>query len=119
MIRQYFEALARRSSAWFGSAMAFFLAVSSVTIWAISGPFFGFSDQWSLAINTGTTIVTFLMVFLVQATQNRDSAAVHLKLDELIRASNARNMLISLEERTEADVVAVREEVHKEISHGS
>jgi len=81
-----------------GSSAAFFLAVVVVCLWAVTGPAFGYSDTWQLVINTGTTIVTFLMVFLIQATQNRDSAAIHLKLDELLRAvAKARTGFVGLE----------------------
>ena len=85
-----------------GRAHTFVLACAVVLAWAITGPIFTFSDTWQLVINTGTTIVTFLMVFLLQNTQNRDTAAVQLKLDELIRANeNARNTMLSLEDLTE------------------
>src|ERR1051326_8453605 len=88
-----------------GHPMAFVLAAATIAVWLISGPVFGFSDTWQLVINTGTTIVTFLMVFLIQNTQNRDSAAVHLKLDELIRTvGGAHNALLDLEQLTEADL---------------
>ena len=76
-------------SRWSGRTPTFILAVAVVLVWAVTGPFFGFSDTWQLVINTGTTIVTFLMVFLIQNTQNRDAAAIHLKLDELIRVNSA------------------------------
>jgi low affinity Fe/Cu permease len=92
-----------------GHPLAFVLAALIIVVWLVSGPLFGFSDTWQLVINTGTTIVTFLMVFLIQNTQNRDSAAVHLKLDELIRTVNgAHNALLDLEELTEADLERLR-----------
>jgi low affinity Fe/Cu permease len=92
-----------------GHPLAFLVAVLVILGWAISGPLFGFSDTWQLVINTGTTIVTFLMVFLIQNTQNRDSAAVQLNLDELIRAaSGAHNALLDLEELTEHDLEQLR-----------
>ena len=92
-----------------GHPLAFMLAGSTILVWLVSGPIFRFSDTWQLVINTGTTIVTFLMVFLIQNTQNRDSAAVHLKLDELIRCVNgAHNALLDLEELTEADLERLR-----------
>lgn len=93
-----------------GHPGAFLAAVAVILAWAATGPFFGFSDTWQLVINTGTTIVTFLMVFLIQNTQNRDSAAVQVKLDELIRAvKGARNSLINIEELTEDDLNRLRE----------
>jgi low affinity Fe/Cu permease len=92
-----------------GHPLAFVFAAATIGIWLISGPLFGFSDTWQLVINTGTTIITFLMVFLIQNTQNRDSAAVHLKLDELIRTVNgAHNALLDMEELTEADLERLR-----------
>lgn len=94
-----------------GTSQAFLLAGVVVAIWAASGPFFHFSDTWQLVINTGTTIVTFLMVFLIQATQNRDSKALHLKLDELIRAmAKARTGLVGLENMTEDDLLKLETE---------
>ena len=88
-----------------GRSSTFVLAIAVVLLWAVSGPLFGWSDTWQLVINTGTTIVTFLMVFVIQNTQSRDTQAMQLKLDELIRANEmARNSLINLEERSEIDV---------------
>src|SRR5437763_1256555 len=82
-----FPKFARESARWTGRPMAFFLAVLVILLWAVTGPVFHYSDTWQLVINTGTTIITFLMVFLIQNTQNRDSEAMHLKLDELLRAT--------------------------------
>jgi low affinity Fe/Cu permease len=88
-----------------GRPAAFSLAVTVIVVWATTGPVFGFSDTWQLVINTGTTVVTFLMVFLIQSTQNRDSEAVQVKLDEIIRAiGHARNELLDLEELEESDL---------------
>jgi low affinity Fe/Cu permease len=82
-------------------------------VWAISGPIFGFSDTWQLVINTGTTIVTFLMVFLLQSTQNRDARALHLKLDELLRSAGpARNRLIDLEDCTDEEMAQIERQFH-------
>ncbi len=98
-LHNLFRRLARATSNGIGSPTAFVLAVLVVLAWAISGPFFGYSETWQLVINTGTTIVTFLVVFMIQNTQNRDSRAVHLKLDELIRVmKNARNELVDVED---------------------
>jgi low affinity Fe/Cu permease len=100
-----FGELARRASCALGSPGAFILAGASIVIWAVTGPLFGYSDTWQLIINTGTTVVTFLMVFLVQNTQNRDARALHLKLDELLRSIKpARNLLIDLENCTDEEI---------------
>ena len=86
------------------------LAALTIVVWGITGPLFGFSDTWQLVINTSTTIVTFLMVFLIQSTQNRDSEAMQVKLDEIIRAiGNAKNELLDLEELEEAELDAIKE----------
>jgi low affinity Fe/Cu permease len=92
-----------------GRPMTFAVCVLIVVVWAVSGPFFGFSDTWQLIINTGTTIVTFLMVFLIQNTQNRDGAAIQAKLDELIRASAAQNRYIGIEHLTEEELDDLRQ----------
>jgi low affinity Fe/Cu permease len=104
-LSERFHKLASKVSAAVGSPPAFMLAVAVIAAWILSGPVFRFSDTWQLVINTGTTIVTFLMVFLIQNTQNRDARATHLKLDELIRAvKEARNELIDLEEMSDAEL---------------
>ena len=91
-----------------GAPTTFLICCVVVIVWAVSGPFFGFSDTWQLVINTGTTIVTFLMVFLIQNTQNRDGAAIQAKLDELIRASASQNAFIGIEHLTQAEVEEFR-----------
>jgi low affinity Fe/Cu permease len=94
-----------------GRPIAFFLAVAIIVVWAVTGPLFGFSDTWQLVINTGTTIVTFLMVFVIQNTQNRDTAAMHIKIDELIRVTQkARNVLLDLEEVDDKTLEALRKD---------
>lgn len=105
-----FNRLANTCSRLLGTAAAFGIAVALVIIWAISGPFFHFSDTWELVINTATTIVTFLMVFLIQNTQNRDSAAIQLKLDEIIRSTRgAHNAMLDLEKLSQKDLDKMRE----------
>jgi low affinity Fe/Cu permease len=109
--RSVFARFATRVAHAVGHPTAFGLAVLIVLGWALTGPFFGFSDTWQLVINTSTTIVTFLMVFLIQNTQNRDSVAIQLKLDELIRAVHgAHNALLDLEELDERDMERLRAE---------
>jgi len=104
-MRDAFRRLAERITAAVGTPWAMLIAVGIVTLWAVSGPLFGFSDTWQLAINTGTTVVTFLMVFIIQASQNREARATQLKLDELIRAmKGANNELIDLEEASDETV---------------
>ena len=104
-----FARFAGRAAALAGRYQAFVLALLVVAAWAATGPVFGFSDTWQLVINTGTTIVTFLMVFLIQNAQNRDASAIQAKLDELIRAGGkARNEFIGIEHLSEAELVALR-----------
>jgi low affinity Fe/Cu permease len=105
VVRDAFRVFARQSSAILGSAWAFVVAVFIIAVWGLTGPTFHFSDTWQLIINTGTTIVTFLMVFLIQNTQNRDAKAMHLKLDEVIRAlGKARNELVDLEDLSDEEL---------------
>jgi low affinity Fe/Cu permease len=105
IVSDAFRIFARRSSIVLGSAWAFASAILIIVLWGVTGPTFHYSDTWQLIINTGTTIVTFLMVFLIQNTQNRDAKAVHLKLDEIIRAVNgARNELVDLENLSDEDL---------------
>jgi low affinity Fe/Cu permease len=104
-----FSRVALWTSTQCGRGYTFVLAVGIIVVWAGLGPWFGFSDTWQLVINTGTTIITFLMVFLIQNTQNRDTRAVQLKLDELIRANEgARNQLLGIEELSEDKIKAVK-----------
>jgi len=110
-MRDAFRVFARQTSAILGSAWAFCGAILIIVVWALTGPTFHFSDTWQLIINTGTTIVTFLMVFLIQNTQNRDAKAVHLKLDELIRAlKGARNKLVDLEELSDDELNSLEQQ---------
>ncbi len=106
-----FSRFARWAATVTGRPAAFIIAVSIIVTWAISGPYFGFSNTWQLVINSGTTIVTVLMVFLIQNTQNRDTEALQIKLDELIRSSrSARNALLNLEEVDEKELDEIRQE---------
>lgn len=109
-----FAAAATKAATIAGNYLTFLAALGLVVVWAVSGPFFGFSATWQLVINTGTTIVTFLMVFLIQNSQNRESIALHLKIDELIRSiESADDTLITAEEVSERDLQAMKAEYHK------
>jgi low affinity Fe/Cu permease len=115
-MKNVFRVVANRISIWTGSATVFLAAVAIVAVWGFTGPVFHYSDTWQLVINTGTTIVTFLMVFLIQNTQNRDSKAVQLKLDELIRATKgARNQYVVLEDLNDDDLAELNSQF-KELS---
>ncbi|HVC55095.1 MAG TPA: low affinity iron permease family protein [Stellaceae bacterium] len=114
----FFSQIAQWTSRQCGRPLTFGIAFSVIIVWGVSGPIFNYSDTWQLVINTGTTIVTFLMVFLIQNTQNRDASAVQLKLDELIRASgSARNKLLTLEDLTEAELDQIKESFARLADH--
>jgi low affinity Fe/Cu permease len=105
IVRDAFRVFAQRASVMLGSAWSFSVAVLVILVWLVTGPMFHFSDTWQLIINTATTVITFLMVFLIQNTQNRDAKAMHLKLDELIRAvKGARNQLVDLENLSDEEL---------------
>src|SRR6185436_15686482 len=106
-----FARFSRRAAAASGRSVTFAMAIAVIAVWAVTGPLFNFSDTWQLVINTGTTIITFLMVFLIQNTQNRDPAALQIKLDEIIRATRgARNAMLDLEEMDEKQLDHIRKE---------
>jgi low affinity Fe/Cu permease len=108
--RSRFTAFAKWTAHASGRPPAFFLALSVIMVWAVTGPLFGFSDTWQLVINTSTTIITFLMVFLIQSTQNRDSEAMQVKLDEIIRVlGKAKNELLDLEELDEKELDEIKQ----------
>ena len=110
-MRNRFSVFSRHFANALGTPYAFVIALSIIIIWALAGPFFGFSSNWQLVINTATTIITFLVVFLIQTTQNRDSKAIHLKLDELIHSvGKARNKLIDAEDLTEEELEELERE---------
>ena len=112
-MKDVFRAISNKVSGAAGSPYTFLLAFLIVVIWATSGPMFNFSNTWQLVINTGTTIVTFLMVFLIQNTQNRDGKAVQLKLDELIRATKARDSFVDHEDLSDNELAAINDEFIK------
>ena len=110
----WLERTSQKATAWTGSTQAFMLAVLVILVWLATGPIFHYSDTWQLVINTGTTIVTFLMVFLIQRAQNKEAVAVQVKLDELIRAlKGARNDMIAIEELSEEELGGLRERFEK------
>jgi low affinity Fe/Cu permease len=114
MFERAFRRMAHATAERVGRPQSFLLAVAVVALWGITGPVFHYSDTWQLVINTGTTIVTFLMVFLIQNTQNRDAHAVHLKLDELIRATKgARNALVGLEDMSDEELDKLQHEFER------
>jgi low affinity Fe/Cu permease len=109
----WFTRFSKKSAQLAGRPAAFGLALGTIVAWLATGPVFGFSDTWQLIINTGTTVVTFLMVFLIQNTQNRDTAAIHVKLDELIRVTRGHNALMDLEELDEEELETFREKYER------
>ena len=110
-MNELFRKFSNKTSEVVGSPWAFIAAVAIIAVWAISGPIFQFSDTWQLVINTGTTIITFLMVFLIQNTQNRDAKAIHLKLDELLRGvEGARTSMVDLEDLSDEDLKKLQEQ---------
>lgn len=115
-----FRKFAQSTSYVLGTPWMFIFALLIIGLWALSGPLFDFSDTWQLVINTGTTVITFLMVFLIQNTQNRDARTIHLKLDELIRANTAaRNRIIDLEDVTDDEIKKLQEEFRAVHEQGS
>jgi low affinity Fe/Cu permease len=112
-LSQAFRSFAEATARYSGKPAAFLIAVAVIVVWAITGPMFSFNDTWQLVINTGTTIITFLMVFLIQNSQNRDSAALQIKLDELIRATRARNSLLDVDNLDEEALERIRESYRK------
>ena len=115
---RFFTRVANGISVAAGQPLAFLLAIGVIVVWAITGPIFNFSDTWQLIINTGTTIVTFLMVFLIQNTQNRDAAAMQAKLDELLRAvGRARDQFIGVEHLTEREIEMIRRALEREVKN--
>lgn len=117
MLDRIFTVIAGRIAAFAGQPLSFVLAVTLIVLWGATGPVFGFSDTWQLVVNTTTTIVTFLMVFLIQNSQNRDSAAMQAKLDELLRAvDEAREQFIGIEHKTDREIEKIRADLEDECS---
>jgi len=115
----WFRALAVKTAYYSGRPATFTTAVAIVLLWAVTGPLFHYSDTWQLVINTGTTIITFLMVFLIQATQNRDTTAIQLKLDELILAGKARNFLVAVEELSDDELDLLKSQIKARSERGA
>ena len=116
-VSRAFSKLAQAATVATGSATAFILALTTIFVWAVLGPSFQYSDTWQLVINTGTTIVTFLMVFLIQNSQNRDGAAIQAKLDELLRAmEQARSGFVGIEHLTDEEIEQIRSALEKEVT---
>lgn len=109
-MKETFRKIAGKISYVTGTAAAFLFAITLIVVWAVTGPIFGFSNTWQLVINTGTTIITFLMVFLIQNTQNRDGKAMQLKLDELIRSTKARDSFMDIEDLSDDDLAELDKE---------
>ena len=120
-MNEAFRKLAHKVSHLVGTSWAFIIAITLLLIWAVTGPIFNFSDTWQLVINTGTTIITFLMVFLIQNTQNRSDAAIQIKLDELLRGTKgARTSLVDIEELSDEELDKLHkqfERLHKKLNH--
>ena len=112
--------MANATAAWTGKPVAFLLAFATIVIWAVTGPLFHYSDTWQLVINTGTTVITFLMVFLIQNTQNRDTLALQVKLSELILAlKDADNRIAAIEESSDEELQTAHEEIKERVLHQS
>ena len=115
----FFTRISSRMATWAGQPLTFVLALATIIVWGVSGPIFHWSDTWQLVINTGTTIITFLMVFLIQNAQNRDASAMQVKLDELIRAvKTADNGYIGIEHLTDSEICRLRDALEKDHSEG-
>ncbi|HEY2993620.1 MAG TPA: low affinity iron permease family protein [Methylomirabilota bacterium] len=113
-MREAFRRFATRTSEWVGRPAAFVIGLTLIVLWGLTGPLFGYSDSWQLVINTATTIITFLMVFLIQNTQNRDARTIHLKLDELLRGvKGARTAMVALESSTDAELAELQEDFER------
>ena len=114
-----FESVAQKVASWAGRPPAFVIALSIVITWGLTGPVFHYADTWQLVINTGTTIVTFLMVFLIQNAQNRDASAIQAKLDEIIRATEARDEFIGIEHLTQDQLERIKKKIEQSCGDGS